>query len=328
MAYDYQKLAMAFLGENPTSKDAEIATMLKDSGCPGAQIPGIIEAVRVPPKPKPAEPPMVEAEVVAPVQPPVQQPTPQPEPAPQPQPPQSRALMPQPSERAADQMRLDASASFINPVTWQYMELMANKFIVSKALPKGIENTGQLIMILQAGMERGMKPMESISSFYIVNGKVTLYGEMAIAKVIEAGHSVEWGECNDETATVTITRGDTGKSMTASFTMKEAIAKGLTVTRYGEKKEPWAKFPGNMLRFKAFSLCAKFHVPDALRNTPIKEDLEGGFEEADMSPHGIIHVDRKVPIVPSEARRPSLDEAVDAPPTKPAKVVKKKAKQQ
>jgi hypothetical protein len=203
------------------------------------------------------------------------------------------------------------------------MDIMAQKFITSNALPKGIANTGQLIMILQAGMERGMKPMESINSFYIVNGKVTLYGEMAIAKVLEAGHDVEWGECNDETATVTITRGNTGKSMTVTFTMAEAIRKGLTKSNSGMPKDPWVKFPGNMLRFKAFSMCAKFHVPDALRNTPIKEDIEGGFEDISFEPvhdHEVMAPD----IVKSEApKHRTLAQVVKGNMPKVAKKSKK-----
>src|SRR5437588_10576417 len=159
------------------------------------------------------------------------------------------------------------SLEFMNPKRWQVMNVMAQTFIQSGALPSSIKNAAQLIMVFQAGYEAGMQPLEAISAYYIVNGKITLYGQMAITQVVKAGHQVVFTDCTDETATCTITRGDTKQSMTQTYTMKMARERGLP-----NGKDVWAKFPENMLRFKAFNLVANFLVPDALHGIPIKED--------------------------------------------------------
>src|SRR5690348_4781143 len=78
------------------------------------------------------------------------------------------------------------SLEFMNPKRWQVMNVMAQTFIQSGALPPSIKNAAQLIMVFQAGYEAGMQPLEAISAYYIVNGKITLYGQMAITQVIKA----------------------------------------------------------------------------------------------------------------------------------------------
>lgn len=136
------------------------------------------------------------------------------------------------------------------------------------ALPASIKNAQQLLMVLQAGYEAGLQPLEAVKSFYFVNGGIALFGEMAITMVIRAGHKVEWGNCTDQTATVTITRKDNGMSMTNTFTMAQANARGLT------NKDPWKKFPENMLKFKAFHMTAKFVCPDAFHGVNEIGELE------------------------------------------------------
>jgi hypothetical protein len=164
------------------------------------------------------------------------------------------------------------SLEFMNPKRWQVMKFMAESFIQSGALPSTIKNAPQLIMVFQAGYEAGLQPLEALNSFYFVNGKLSMYGETVIAQIIKAGHEVIWGECNDKTATVTIKRGDTGKEMSATFTMEMARTRGLL------KNPVYTTSPDNMLKFKAVGMVAKFIVPDALHGIQIKEDLEGNIE--------------------------------------------------
>lgn len=165
------------------------------------------------------------------------------------------------------------SLEFMNPKRWQVMKYMAESFIQSGALPSNIKNAPQLIMIFQAGYEAGLQPLESLNAFYFVNGKLSMYGDMVIAQIIKAGHEVIWGECNGETATVTIRRGDTGKEITGTFTMAMAKARGYT------KNPIYTTSPENMLKFKAVGMIAKFIVPDALHGIQIKEELEGSVVE-------------------------------------------------
>lgn len=162
---------------------------------------------------------------------------------------------------------------FMNPERWSIMKTMAETFIQSGALPAAIKNAPQLIMAMQAGYEAGMQPIEAISSFAPINGRMTMYGDALISQVKKAGHKVQWGECTGEKATVTITRVDTGESMTETYSLDEADIAGLL------GKDNWRKYPKRMLKYKAFAEVAHFLVPDALRGIKITEEVEAEMDE-------------------------------------------------
>lgn len=174
----------------------------------------------------------------------------------------------QPSQQLVDHAKKE-SYEFLNPQVWQAMTVVAQTFLQSGALPSSMNTAPKIMVALQAGKEMGLQPIEAVSSFYFVNGKVSMYGEMAIAQVVKAGHKIEWGDCNDKTATIKITRGDNKTSNTVTFTMEMATTRGLN-----KRGGPWVTAPDNMLRFKAFHACAKFIVPDALHGVSIKEVAE------------------------------------------------------
>lgn len=188
------------------------------------------------------------------------------------QPTSSLEVMPPPSQRYVA-MAEERSLNFLNPKLWSAMKVVAETFMQAGALPASIKNAQQLLMMLQAGYEAGLQPLEAIKSFYFVNGNLALYGEMAITMVIRAGHKIEWGTCNDKTATVTITRKDTGQTMTNTLTMQQAIERRLDMGREG-RKDPWVKHPENMLKFKVFHMTAKFVCPDAFHGVNEIGELE------------------------------------------------------
>lgn len=185
------------------------------------------------------------------------------------------------------QMAEVKSLEFMNPKRWAVMQAMSSTFISSGAVPESIKNAAQMMMVFQAGYEAGMQPLESLNAFYIVNGKLTMYGDAVTSQVIRAGHKVEWGTCDDKTATVTITRGDNQATMTGTFTIDEATRKGLLQTAKGNENVFWKKYPENMLKYKALGKIVDFIVPDALRGVSVKEVIEadlGGESDAVSAP--------------------------------------------
>jgi len=164
--------------------------------------------------------------------------------------------------------------NFINPKLWQSMKAMSDVFITSGALPNTIKNAAQLMLVLQAGYEAGLQPVDSINSMYIVNGKVVMYGDTVISQVHKAGHKIIWGECTDEKAEVTIERGDNGEKLSGTATIAEARKAGVV-----DKSQAWQKYPKRMLKYKAFAETAHFIVPDALKGIGIAEEFEGVEEE-------------------------------------------------
>lgn len=217
------------------------------------------------------------------------------------------------------------SLEWMNPKRWQVMTAMAQTFISSGALPDSIKNAAQLIMVMQAGYEAGMQPLESINAFYIVNGKITMYGDAVTSQIIKHGHTVEWGKCDADEAEVTITRGDNGKTMTGTFTMAKAIERGLTKYSDGRPNVFWSKYPENMLKYKALGSIVDFIVPDALHGAPIKEDMEGSLDPVVATV--VAPKPAAMPVAaPAAANRPSFQDAINKPAEQPKKPATKKNK--
>lgn len=167
----------------------------------------------------------------------------------------------------------EQSLAFMNPERWRTMTAMAEVFVKSSALPSGMNNAPKVIMAMQAGYEAGMQPLEALNSFYFVNGKLSMYGEMGIALVRKAGHRIDFNGSNDEQGVCEITRGDTGEKLKNVFTMEMANKRGLT------GNSAYKKNPANMLRFRAFWDTARFLVPDALHGVPLAEVVETEIDD-------------------------------------------------
>lgn len=167
--------------------------------------------------------------------------------------------------------------SSYDPQAWMQMQKMAEMFFQSKALPSTIDNLPKLMMVFQAARDSGLTATEALNAYYFVNGRLTMYGQIALSQVTKAGFKVEWGECNEKTATVKISREDRGE-ITETYTFDQAQKAKLTA------KDVWQKFPGNMLRWKAFGNAQRFFCPEALNGFYIKEDLEGSIDEEKQDP--------------------------------------------
>lgn len=228
----------------------------------------------------------------------------------------------------ANNLPIDTETSnFMNPNRWAIMTAMANTFIASKALPKSIENAPQLMMVMQAGFEAGMQPLQAINSFYFVNGKLSMYGDAVIAQVMRAGHKVEFYDCDDKTASCRITRGDNGQVMETTFTMEMVKARGL------DRNPVFKTNPENMLKFKAFHMNAKFIAPEAVRNMQIKEVLETEMDLPAVQPENVIPPKTTsraksaktveasvVPVAPAEAKKEEKAPEPEAPKPEAPKV--------
>lgn len=158
--------------------------------------------------------------------------------------------------------------NFPTQAEWNTLNIIATTLKAGGVLPKGIDTVQKMVVILQAGRELNLAPIEALNSLYFVNGKIAMYGEVVPNQVLRAGHIIDWGLCNAETATVTITRGDTGKSMTTTFTMQQARERGYT------SNPVYQKYPENMLKWRVLGMTVKFLCPDALRGIGIKEEME------------------------------------------------------
>lgn len=193
---------------------------------------------------------------------------------------------------------------FPTQAEWNTLNTIAQTLKAGGVLPKGIDTVQKMVVVLQAGREIGLQPIEALNSLYFVNGKVAMYGEAVPMQVMRAGHRIKWGKCDKNEATVTIIRGDNGDEMTQTFTMAEAAERGYT------SNPIYKKYPENMLKWRVLGMVTRFICPDALRGIGIKEDME--VEVVDpSSPFHDKEAAKKVDVTASYSNRKTLDDVID-----------------
>jgi len=210
------------------------------------------------------------------------------------------------SQGVVDKMK-DQSLGFFNPTAWEGINLMAKTFHGSGALPRSLDSAPKVIMALQAGKEAGMQPLEALSAFAPINGKMTMYGDAVIAQVAKAGHSITWGKCDKTTATVTIKRCDNKKEMTETWTIEDAKEANIF-------KNVWLNHPRRMLKYKAFAEVAHFLVPDALKGVIVREFADE-YEPVKTEEKPVAQKEQVAATTETvSTERPSLNDAIDKEP--------------
>jgi hypothetical protein len=178
--------------------------------------------------------------------------------------------------------------------------VMAGMF-PSKNTDDGDKSIAQATMAIMQGLECDIPPMQAIQQIAVINGRCTIWGDLVPALIWSRGHEIEeWieGDGDDRVAHCKIKRGDNGKEIVRTFSVKQAIKAGLWDTRetvkrwnkYDKKHEdkpndsPWFKYDERMLQMRARGFCSRDAVPDVLRGMYIREEMEEEREVKDITP--------------------------------------------
>ena len=181
-------------------------------------------------------------------------------------------------EEVSLQEARSTATDIFNPVVWQQMKGMATAFAASGALPRDM-NSSKLVLLIQAGYEMGMKPVESIKSFYFVNGILTIFGAATIRRLREHGWRIKYEESDADGGSITATvtkrhSADDIEEYTDTFSYTDAELSGWTKG----SKPGW--LPGanrkNKLRYGVISKIIKTYIPEVLGSvvdiTEVAED--------------------------------------------------------
>lgn len=209
----------------------------------------------------------------------------------------------------------EVRTNYFDPVIWKQMKGMAEVFKASGALGKE-ENASTLVMKIQAGYEMGMKPIESIKSFYFVNGILSIFGAATIRRLREHGWNIQYKEEKNK-CSATISKGI--ESFTDSLTFEEAQQSNWT-SSYGKLKPGWYEGANRKmkLRYGVTSILIKTYVPEVLGSAvditeiavdtvPVisgentKLDIVGGDEPATVEQLETIHrIDSEYLVIKNE----------------------------
>jgi hypothetical protein len=172
------------------------------------------------------------------------------------------------------------TTNVLNPIEFKQMEVLAGKLMESKSVPSCYENASQILMALQAGFEMGLKPVESMQSFYIVNGALNLWGKAVPRRLREHGYTIAYENEELNTTTVIVANKKYDEMYTETFTFKEAEDSGWTKNRDGSLKVGWRLGINRKLklRYGALSTLIKTYLPDVLGSVTDIVEVATDFE--------------------------------------------------
>lgn len=152
----------------------------------------------------------------------------------------------------------------------------ASAVVASGLAPSSFNGDAKSVMLaIQTGLELGMKPMQALSSMYVVNNRVTLFGDAMLGLVIDSGELEGFeegfrGEFDSPgfTAFCKVVRRNPRIVKVGEFSRQEAVDAGLT------NKGPWRQYFRRMLTMRARSFALRDAFPDVLKGIRCREEVE------------------------------------------------------
>jgi len=133
----------------------------------------------------------------------------------------------------------------------------------------------RVLIGIMKGMEVGLPPVAALSTIYIVNNRPTVFGDGALALLINSD-KYEWhkevitGETKkpDWTATCTIKRRGIEEPIVRTFTWQMAIDASLT-----GKAGPWKNYPARQMQMRARAFAIRDGFADVMMGLGIAEEV-------------------------------------------------------
>lgn len=143
----------------------------------------------------------------------------------------------------------------VNPAMWRMMTELSKQCIASNAFPAALKNPAQALVVMQAGVELGMKPMQAIQSMFFIHGRLSMYSSALLALMKKNGLSVEWKILTAKQVTA-IFRAKGQEPVQIEFGDEDAKRAKLSGDTY-------TKYPQDMYVARCISRAAKI-FPDLI----------------------------------------------------------------
>lgn len=213
-----------------------------------------------------------------------------------------------PDTKTMKELARSVSPSFkslaFRPETLEATEKFCKTICATQIVPQAYQGKWEsALAAIYMGLELGLPPMAALRGIAVINGKPSIYGDLALA-VVQASPAYEWHEeLLDEknmAAMCRVKRKNNPKPFEAIFTKADAEKAGLW-----NKPGTWQNYPKRMLAMRARGFCLRNGFSDALSGMHLAEEFEGVVMEAEV-------------IKPNHTETVKLGDILKEPETKPA----------
>lgn len=198
------------------------------------------------------------------------------------------------------------------------------------------DTRAKLMMGIQQGLEIGVPPLTALKNIAIINNRPTIWGDLAVALVQDAGvltrMEEEWSGPDPEAelnnwprdfgVTVKLYRKGQDAPYVGTFTVGDAQRAKLWCN---PKKDPWMKYPKRMLKWRALGFAIRDGFADCLAGMAIREEIEDMPAEPERKTDTAFLDDKPAlegaqdatDVAPDTAEAEDTAETEDAPPEAP-----------
>lgn len=177
-----------------------------------------------------------------------------------------------------------AVTAFQEPATIEDFMNLADKINDTSFVPAEFRGKpGEVLAAMLRGREAGLKFMASLTAFYVVGGRATMYAKTKLG-IAQASGELEYHDVSVDRekfeAVATVKRKGYEKPITAIFSWTDAQRAGLT------NKQNWKNYPFNMLKERALDDALSHAFADklmGLESTEIIRDCVE-IEPIDVTP--------------------------------------------
>ena len=162
------------------------------------------------------------------------------------------------------------------------------------------------LIVLMAGRELGLAPMQSMRMLGVIKGKVTLAADATVALVRRSGECLQWRlvESTASKATyLTQRKGDT-EPTTLTWTIEQAQRAGL-VSGTG-----WRSYPEAMLRARCAAALARIVYPDIVAGIYDPDELAVPLDSGRVETLRPVEAPKPEPVV-QQVEAPKPEPVVD-----------------
>ena len=178
------------------------------------------------------------------------------------------------------------------PEAIEYAKVIAT----SKFCPKDyFGREGDVLVAVQYGLELGIMPLQALQGIAVINGRPTIWGDLAKAVVLGSGLVDDWDETDPAEAqkkglaTCTAKRKGQATPISRTFSIEDAKK-----ARLWGKAGPWTDYPGRMLVMRARSWTIRDGFADVLRGLQMREEVQ----DYDIRTHPEPVPQTKAPAIP------------------------------
>lgn len=185
--------------------------------------------------------------------------------------------------RAIMALESGAMVAAVVPRTLEEAFRFAQLVVNAGLCPDSYYTNGQpdpqkVVIGILTGAEVGVPPMQALANIAIINGRPSVWGDLAVALVqakdlIEEMEHHYTGEPDqdDYECHVVIKRRRQEKPYDGHFSVKKAKRAGLWMN---PRRKPWCEYPERMLFNRARAFALRDGFSDALKGLAIREELE------------------------------------------------------